>query len=468
MNSTKKLSNGTILGYSFGGLADAASYNFYIMYMLYFLTAIVGLSAAKAGIIMSIATVVSSISVLVIGPLSDATKSKMGRRRPYLYAGAIILMIGLICAFRPLSSAGGGAFAYYTIFASLIFIGYGTFLGPYNAMGAELTDDYDERTKLRTPAAVLNCVGNIIGISLPLTAVGVFCSRGQSEGSAWSNFAIILAAICALAIFITAVTTKGRDMTSEQLPQGNRINPVKDYINVIKLKPFKWIILICLVFGIGYMTFQSGLIYYVLFCAGLTEAQMSSAMFVNIFVSIVITVLISVLANKINKNKAMAVCWFVSALGMIMMYFVGVKSFGMLLVLLAIFGIGNGAFWLLIYPIVYDMAEVYEFKHGNRVEGTILSLYSFINAMSVSVGTQVLTRLMTAVGYDPTVPVQTAETVSGIGIIVIWVPVTAFVIGGILCLIYPVSKKAFGVLMEKLEEKRKGNEVDNAGIERLV
>ena len=48
MNETKKLSGKTIFGYAFGSMADAASYNFIIMYMLYFLTAIIGLSAGKA------------------------------------------------------------------------------------------------------------------------------------------------------------------------------------------------------------------------------------------------------------------------------------------------------------------------------------------------------------------------------------------------------------------------------------
>ena len=49
-----------------------------------------------------------------------------------------------------------------------------------------------------------------------------------------------------------------------------------------------------------------------------------------------------------------------------MLYFTGVHSFAMLIVLLLIFGLGNGAYWLIIYPIVYDLAELYEYKYGKR------------------------------------------------------------------------------------------------------
>lgn len=467
MKSEKQLSNKTIFGYSFGAMADAASYNFIVMYMLFFLTVIVGMSAGKAGLIISVATAASAIYGLIIGPASDATKCRIGRRRPYLFAGAIILFVGLSLLFRPLNLSGGNAFAYYLILLIFVWIGYGTFLGPYNALGAELTTDYNERTKLRTPAAILNCVGNIIGISLPLTMVAFFAKRGASDGQAWNYFAIILGIACLAAILITFWSTKGRDIPPEATME-KRVNPIKDYWEIIRLKPFKWIILICVLFGIGYMAFQSGLIYYVLFFAGMTEAQMSSAMFINIFVSMAITVVVSALAGKINKNMAMAVCFFFSALGMIILYFIGVKSFGMLLVLLAIFGFGNAAFWLLIYPVVYDISEVYEYKYGKRKEGTILSVYAFIFTLASSLGMQVLTTLLTMVGYDPALPQQNIDTVNGIADIVFGVPIAAFVLGGLVCIAYPVSKKTYEKLLEQLDNKKNEKETDESELKRVV
>ena len=216
---------------------------------------------------------------------------------------------------------------------------------------------------------------------------------------------------------------------------------MKTFWRILKLKPFKWVIGILILFAIGYIAFQSGLVYYVLFYAGLTEAQMSTAMFIYIFIGMGWTVVISLLATKINKKKGMALCFLVSAAGMAIMYFVGVHSFGMLVLLLAIFGMGNGAYWLLIYPIIYDLAEVYEYQYGKRKEGALMSMYGCIFTISTALGTQVLTIMLTLVGYDPQLPVQSAETINGISNIVLGIPIITFVLGALCSLAYPLSKK---------------------------
>lgn len=469
MNKTDKLSNKTIFGYAFGSLADAAAYNFIIMYMLYFLTAIIGLSAGKAGIIISVSTVASAVYGLCIGPMSDNTRGKYGRRRPYLLIGAVLLLIGIILLFRPFGFSQGGAFVFYLVMILAVWIGYGTFLVPYNALGPELTSDYDERTKLRTPAGIFNCVGNIIGISLPLTAVAFFAKRGATEGEAWSYFAVILAIVCAVSVLITWKSTKGKELPMEVLMREEKErNPVKTYWQILKLKPFRWMIGFVAMFGIGYMVFQSGLIYYILFYAGMSEAQMSQAMFINIFVAMVTTLIISVVAMRINKKMAFAIGFLISAAGMILLYFIGVTSFPMLLVLLAVFGVGNGCYWLLIYPLIYDLSEVYEYKYGKRKEGSLLSMLAFVFTLATALGTQVLTITMTMVGYDPTLPVQSEATVNGIANIVFGIPIATFVLGALFCLAYPLSKKSYEKLMAELEKKRAGEETDEEGLERVI
>ena len=245
-------------------------------------------------------------------------------------------------------------------------------------------------------------------------------------------------------------------------------NPVKTYWQILKLKPFRWIIGFVAMFAIGYIVFQSGLIYYILFYAGMSEAQMSQAMFINIFVAMITTLVISALAMRINKKKAFTICFLLSAAGMIVLYFVGVTSFPMLLVLLAIFGIGNSSYWLLIYPLIYDLSEVYEYKYGKRKEGSLLSMLAFVFTLATALGTQVLTITMTMVGYDPALPVQSEGTVTGIANIVFGIPIATFILGALCCMAYPLSKKAYERLIVQLDKKRAGEETDNTGLERIL
>ena len=252
------------------------------------------------------------------------------------------------------------------------------------------------------------------------------------------------------------------------MKEEKELNPVKTYWQILKLKPFRWMIGFVAMFAIGYIVFQSGLIYYILFYAGMTEAQMSQAMFINIFVAMATTLIISAIAVKLNKKKAFAACFLLSAAGMIILYFAGVKSFPMLIVLLAVFGIGNSAYWLLIYPLIYDMSEVYEYKYGKRKEGSLLSMLAFIFTLATSVGTQVLTLTMTMVGYDPALPVQSEATANGIANIVFGIPIAMFILGALCCMAYPLSKKAYETLVDQLEKKRAGEETDETGLERIM
>lgn len=469
MNEKRKLSNATIVGYGAGALSDAAANNFFLMYTLYFLTAVVGLSAAKAGAIISITTVVVAVTAIFVGPASDRTRAKRGTRRTYLVVGAIMLLVGLCLLYKPMYSMGdGGKFFYYIVFFMITYLGYGIFLVPYNALGAELTEDYDERTKLRTPATIMNGIGNIIGISLPMAGVAFLMNYVGSEGSAWNIYAVAVGVICFIAIIITWLSTKGKELPADSEAAKDNANIFKAFWQIIKLKPFRWIIAIVAVFGIGYTVFSSGLTYYVLYYAGLTEVQMSTAMLIWIFISMGWTVVMSVIATKTDKKTALAVGLIISAVCMAAFWLIGIHSFIMLVLMLALFGIGNASYWLIIYPIMYDIAELYEYKYGERKEGALMSLYGCIFTLSTALGAQVLTITMTIVGYDPSLPQQSAETINGIAGIVLGIPALAMIICGILSLTYPLTKNTFGKLMEQLEHKRKGESVDEAGLERIL
>lgn len=132
------------------------------------------------------------------------------------------------------------------------------------------------------------------------------------------------------------------------------------------------------------------------------------------------------------------------------------------------FGFGNGAYWLLIYPLIYDMSEVYEYKYGKRKEGSLLSILAFIFTLATSLGTQVLTISMTMVGYDPSLPVQSEATTNGIANIIFGIPIATFSLGALCCLAYPLSKKGYEKLVAELEKKRAGEEVDETGLERII
>lgn len=469
MKKANSLSKGTILGYGVASASDAAVYNFIIMYILYFLTAVIGLNPVKAGIIISISAICQAIMTLVIGSVSDNSKNRFGRRRPFMVVGGILMFISLILLFHNFDFKGTGQYIYYFIMLIVFWVGYMTFLIPYTALGSEMTLDYDERTKLRTPATIFSCIGNIIGMSLPLTIIAKFTDMGASAEDSWSYFALLLALISVICLFISWMSTRNKELPAEEVfTENTNKNLIKNYWRILKLKPFRWIISFCVLFFFGYMIFQSGLVYYVMYCTDLTEAQMSLALLVNIFIMMGVTVIVSFIARYLDKKTALGLCFFVSATGLVIFYLIGVNSFIMLVGLLIMFSIGNGAYWLLLYPIEYDVAELIEYKYGERKEGSIISLVAFITSIAASIGTQLLTGALTIAGYDPALQAQTAETIHGISTAILCLPAAMFILAGICCILCPLSKGNYEKLMVQLKIKKSGGQVDETGLERLV
>ncbi len=469
MEERKKLSNKTIIGYGIGAVADASAYNFVIMYMLFYLTTVAGMKSVSAGLAIGIATILQAVLGLIIGPLSDNTRSKYGRRRPYILAGGILLFVSMFLLFRVNDFNDTGKFVYYLIMMSLFWISYMTFVTPYNALGSEMTLDYNERTKLRTPATILNGVGEIIGMSLPLAVIAMFTSHGASNAAGWGYFTLMLGAFCLITILIMWKMTRGKELPPEMFKKEEKDkNPLKTYWEILKLKPFKWIMGFGIMFYIGYIAFQSGLTYFALYCVGLSETQVSSLVLISVLLMMAMTMGISILANKIGKTYAMGASFLFTAVGFIVMGLIGVHSYGMFLVLFVIFQVANGAFWLLLYPITYDVSEVYDYKYGKRREASILSIMALIASLAAALGTQILAVALHFAGFDAAAAVQSASTVKGISMIVLGIPVVACIIASVFCFLNPMTKHKYEKLVEQLERKKAGEEPDETGLERLI
>lgn len=464
----QRLSRKSILGYGVASMADAASYNFIFMYFLFFLTDVAGINAALAGTLYSIAIIYDALTNPVIGQLSDNTRSKFGRRRPYLLASAVPIALAVWLMFTAIAAGDTGKFIYYLIFMMIFWTAYNLFYIPYTALGAEMTDDYDERTKLRAPATIFNLAGNIVGMSLPLLIISKMVNSGSSPGGAWSKFAAIVGIVSMVSIFITWKLTKGKEINTAGMEEHCKENPFKTYWKILKLKPYKFQIGIVLCFILAYSMFNSTMTYYIHYVAGLTEAQQSYALFIYILIGVVLVPVITFVSNRLGKKNTMALFFIISAACLLILRFVGIHSFGMLVLCLGLFGIGNGAYWLLMPAMGYDITEVYEFEYGERREGGVMALIVFIVKIASALGVQAVAITLSTFGYDAMAEVQSAAAISGIENAFLVIPAIAFAVGAIFAFGFPLTKEKFDKLITALEAKREGKDYYTDGLERII
>ncbi|MDQ7794775.1 MAG: MFS transporter [bacterium] len=165
------------LAYGAGDLGMSIAYTVVVLFFLYYLTDVVGLSPALAGIAVMLGRVWDAVSDPLAGHLSDHTRSRWGRRKPYLLLTAVPfgLSFALLWSVPALPGQAmtfawvAGVFLAHTTLFTLVGV-------PYSALTAELTPDYDQRTSLSAYRMAFSIGGGLVAAVIPMALVGAFAS----------------------------------------------------------------------------------------------------------------------------------------------------------------------------------------------------------------------------------------------------------------------------------------------------
>ena len=189
---TERIPMKTKFGYSMGTMGDVIAFNFFYAYFIYYLTDFAGLPPVMAGIISMITVWFDAITDPIIGGLSDRSKNPKGRRGPFLIYGAILEYITLILMYTvmPIDSVAF-KFVWYLIIGCSFWLGYTLFVIPFLALGAELTQDYEERNALSTFRGIFIYVASWFGTAGPMVVIAFVERAGIGEKWAWTIGAVV-------------------------------------------------------------------------------------------------------------------------------------------------------------------------------------------------------------------------------------------------------------------------------------
>lgn len=195
--------------YACGDVADAIKNVILAQFLLYYLTVACGLTGSLAGATLFVALVVDAITDPLFGYLSDNTRSRWGRRHPYMFLAAVpfALALGLLFSMPDFESRGA-RFAYAMGMLVTLRVAFSAFVLPYAAMTAELATDYTERTVLMTYRNFFNICGNATTVTL---GFGVFLAAdGALESrTAYAPFGWTCALLVLVAVIVSSVSTYG-------------------------------------------------------------------------------------------------------------------------------------------------------------------------------------------------------------------------------------------------------------------
>lgn len=463
---------GTTIGYSVGSIVRIGE-GLWTFYLIYFLTTIAGVSAAAAGTISGVGIFVAAVWCVVIGYISDNFKSKYGRRRPIMIATILPMAVLMILLYTKVD-LGGATVAYYAVVGILFYVIYYTYLVPYDSLGAELTVDYDSRTKIRSLCTVMLYVGVLIGGTLVMYVQEGFASGGSSESVSWTLAVITSCAIPTLVFgFIAWRTTRGKEKIEEEsaleVQRAEKGNFFSSYLSVLKVKSCVGITLWSLFYFIGNTLVTGNLIYCGVYSLGLTEAESSTYFAISLVVTLIMVVPANWISGKLGKKRTLivAMCLF-----MVLATIVEVKGpsgFADGLVMAVAYGITNSIALIVGYAMVYDVGELNEFKTGDSKVAACIGVFTLAMGVATAIGTALVGYLLSWSGYDAAAAQQTDHVINVINMTETIIPAAFMLVSTlIIAVFYKITPQNYSALLDALEAKRNGKEYSTEGFEELM
>jgi GPH family glycoside/pentoside/hexuronide:cation symporter len=412
------LSRGQKAIYGFGDVLIAVRMSCFQFYLLPFYTDVVLREpelVGLAGLAKAIGLLWDGINDPVAGYLSDRTRTRLGRRRPFMLGAALPLGVAFALVWwAPTTIGTTWRFVYLVVAFLVMDTAFSLYATPYLALGAELSRNYHERTQLAAARGAFHLLGLILGVAVPGIIIGW---HGHDSPTGYRVMGITLGAGMVLVACVTALGLRERRPSAAPPEDVSWHAFVGGLRSTLRNPSFR-----ILVLSFGFILLGAGLYQTLLpyaFRYWLRHPELiGSVPLVYIIASVVSLPIWTRLAGRLGKDRAMRACiaWAAVALGATpfvlgpgverptMFFFVGLA------------GLGNGGWVVIPASLMADAVDWDELHTRARREGAYFGIWTLVMKVAAAVASGAVGVALQAIGYVPNAE-QTASTILGIKIL---------------------------------------------------
>jgi GPH family glycoside/pentoside/hexuronide:cation symporter len=426
-----------------------------------------GFAALLWGIIQFLPRIFDAITDPIMGFISDNTRSKWGRRRQYVFIGAILMGIAYVAMWQ--LHKGDGVvynFIYFLSWSLVFYLGLTIFSVPYVAMGYEISEDFHERTNIM---AVAQFIGQWAWVVAPWFWVILYDPAWFPEGAGQGvrDLSIWVAIPCTLfamvpAIFIKSKSTLDRD-DFVPISAGRVVRSVKEIFTgafeAFRIKQFRQLA------GATFLIFNSFnviaaftflIIVHHMFNSDPASAGTWPAMHGSVGALITTFLVIPVvtwMSKKLGKKKAFMVSQFISIVGYVLFWFLFIPGKPYLfLFALPFHSFGIGSLFTIMMSMTADVCDLDELRTGKRREGVLGAVYWWMVKLGFGVAALLSGAILSVVGFDAENVTESAVT--GMRAFYSLLPI-AGVVGAVLIMKnYDITEERAEQLKAELVKKR--------------
>ncbi|MBN1243068.1 MAG: MFS transporter [Spirochaetales bacterium] len=441
-----RLPLGTKLGF---GIADLGGNLFFTamgFWTLFYLTDVVGVPAALAGAVFWIGKLWDAVTDPLTGWLSDRTRTRLGRRRPWMLAGAIPMFLAMWFFFsKPAIESPWALAAWAALALMLLNTAYTLVNIPYSSLTPDLTDDYNERMSLNAYRFGFAVIGTMVGAAAVQPIVSLFPSQSAGFSAAGAALGVVMA----MTALVTVASVREGPHSRAPVPKEGFF---ETFVVVFRDKAFL-VLLFTYALNLTALAFvQTTLAYYFKWLYR-DEGATTLAMVILLVVAMVF-IPVSVLVSKhIGKKRTYQICFVILAVSTLLIWAFG-HTLGMdfFLGVMVFAGVGIGFGYAAPWAMLPDVVELDALRTGKRKEGAFYGVWTFMSKVGTAASAVVTGFVLQTAGYSSALESQGESALTAIRLLIGPVPALVFLVALFLVERYPVDGKSYAAALGRAEE----------------
>ena len=419
------------------------------------------------GVVSLAPRIFDSLTDPIMGFISDNTKSKWGRRRQYVFIGAITMGISFVIMWQLFrDSSIDYNFAYFLFWSIVFYLGLTIFSVPYVAMGYEMSDDFHERTSIM---AVAQWLGQWAWVIAPWFWVIMYDTTWfETADVAVRELAIWVGLGCAICAMVPAIFIKSKSTLEENYSPmtlknigGSLVKIWDSFGEAFTSAPFRKLCFATFLIFNAFNTvaaFTFFIIVYYLFNGDAGAAGIWPTLFGSVgalCTTFLVIPIVAKMSKVMGKKKAFMVSQSISVLGYVMLWFLFIPGKPYLfLIALPFFSFGIGSLFTIMMSMTADVIDLDELNSGKRREGVFGAIYWWMVKFGFAIAGGLSGAIFSIIGFDTALEVQPESAITGLRLFFSGLPILGTLTAMYIMRNYDISEERANQITAELKVKR--------------
>ena len=417
----------------------------------FFLTNIIGLQPVLAGAVTLISEIWDAVSDPLMGVLSDNTRTKMGRRRPYILAGGCLLAVAFALIFLPVSDLPeiwkfvycAGTYLFYNTVSTMINVSY-------SSLSAEISAVSAERDSANVMRLVVSTVGAAVCTLAPSLVLDAYSGGKIDLMTLYLVIGVGFGVLFAVPVILCALFVEER----VQVSQEKRKFDIREAVEPLKIRPFRHLVGMYLGQALCMDVFSTGV---VMFAAYVTSPRGSVTVFLGIFIAVQLLAfpLVNRLIKTVDVNRIYRFGLPLSIGALVAFAIFGgnlYAAYGCVFLVAVGFAGAQLTSWIM-FPHAIDAGELVS---GKRQSGSGSAIMTFARKSSSALVIMLFSLVLQFTGYDGDLEVQSISAQNGIKYVMAVTCILFMVLGFVMARRYVLSQQKNRQVQKYLALKREG------------